>query len=217
LNRHAELKQHHRDIREQQPLNLSLRIHRSLSWLDRAEQSDDPDSQVIFLWIAFNAAYASEIGPNKQVTESSRFRKFFKKLCSLDANNQLYNIVWEEFPNSIRLLLDNKYVNKDFWEYQRGEISDETWTRKAANNKKAISAALGSQNTPDTLSIIFSRIYVLRNQLIHGGSTWGSSMNRDQIRDCVHFMEKFIPTMLEVMFLGDSVEWDQPSFPPIRD
>ena len=38
---------------------LSLRLHRALSWLNRAEQlADDPDSQFIFLWIAFNAAYA---------------------------------------------------------------------------------------------------------------------------------------------------------------
>ena len=36
---------------------LGIRIHRALSWLNRAEQcADDSDSHFIFLWIAFNAA-----------------------------------------------------------------------------------------------------------------------------------------------------------------
>ena len=29
----------------------------------------------------------------------------------------------------------------------------------------------------------FERLYVLRNQVMHGGATWHSSFNRDQIRD----------------------------------
>ena len=33
------------------------------------------------------------------------------------------------------------------------------------------------------LSVVLSRIYTLRNQLMHGGATWSSSVNRDQIRD----------------------------------
>ena len=56
-----ELKQRHRAEREGFHSNLSLRVHRALSWLSRAEQAEDPDGQFIFLWIAFNAAYATEI------------------------------------------------------------------------------------------------------------------------------------------------------------
>ena len=43
------------------------------------------------------------------------------------------------------------------------------------------------------LSIVLSRIYVLRNQLVHGGATWGSSVNREQLRDCTRFMAKLVP------------------------
>lgn len=35
--------------------NFKLRIHRSLSWLKKAEETDELDSQFIYLWIAFNA------------------------------------------------------------------------------------------------------------------------------------------------------------------
>ncbi len=55
------LKARHREIRDELPQNMSLRIHRALSWLDCAEQKDDDDSKFIFLWIAFNAAYGGRV------------------------------------------------------------------------------------------------------------------------------------------------------------
>ena len=58
---HSALKQRHRLVRNGHPTNLTLRIHRALSWLHRAEQSEDMDGKFIFLWIAFNAAYAQEL------------------------------------------------------------------------------------------------------------------------------------------------------------
>jgi hypothetical protein len=55
------LKNRQRQERDNYPDNLGLRVHRALSWLNRAEQEGDPDSRFIFLWIAFNAAYATAI------------------------------------------------------------------------------------------------------------------------------------------------------------
>ena len=46
------LKERHRQERDQQHPNLSLRLHRALSWLNRAEQAEDTDGRFIFLWIA---------------------------------------------------------------------------------------------------------------------------------------------------------------------
>src|SRR5690606_25406312 len=45
------LKQRHRQERDNQHPNLRLRLHRALSWLDRAEQADDVDGRFVFLWI----------------------------------------------------------------------------------------------------------------------------------------------------------------------
>lgn len=68
--------------------NLALRVHRALSWLHRAEQlgrADDQDGQFIFLWIAFNAAYATEIHERYRLSERATFRGFLQKLVDLDA------------------------------------------------------------------------------------------------------------------------------------
>ncbi|MBC8386216.1 MAG: hypothetical protein H8E09_00070, partial [Gammaproteobacteria bacterium] len=63
------LKKRHREIRDGLPPNLSLRIHRALSWLNCAEQKQDDDSKFIFLWISFNAAYAHEIQNRWEINE----------------------------------------------------------------------------------------------------------------------------------------------------
>ena len=57
-----KLKKKQRRIRPSFSELIGLRIHRCLSWLDRAEQEgNDYDAAFIFLWISFNAAYAEEV------------------------------------------------------------------------------------------------------------------------------------------------------------
>ena len=59
---YERLKARQRAERHAHHPNLALRVHRALSWLGRAEQfaiQVDPDAQFVFLWIAFNAAYAT--------------------------------------------------------------------------------------------------------------------------------------------------------------
>lgn len=57
----SALKEKQRAIRAGFPETMGLRVHRSISWIGRAEAcGDDHDARFIFLWIAFNAAYADE-------------------------------------------------------------------------------------------------------------------------------------------------------------
>jgi len=51
---HAELKSRQRAEREGWPEFLALRVHRALSWLDRAERCEDDDGRFVFLWVAFD-------------------------------------------------------------------------------------------------------------------------------------------------------------------
>ena len=39
---------------------------------------------------------------------------------------------------------------------------------------------------------------MLRNQLVHGGA-WGSSINRDQVRDAVNLMGHLVPYLISGM------------------
>lgn len=211
------LKKRHREERDGYHSNLSLRVHRSLSWLQRAEQLDDPDSRFIFLWIAFNAAYATEISEEYRTTETIAFRGFLKKLSDLDAGRQLDELVWNEFPRSIRVLLNNQFVFQPFWDYHNGKLSEAEWQDQFARAKVAAQKALGTEDTATVLGIALSRIYTLRNQLVHGGATWGSKVNREQIRDCVNLMGKLVPVILTIMMDYPNTLWGDACYPVVEE
>lgn len=211
-----ELKQRHRQERDQQHDNLSLRLHRALSWLHRAEQAEDDDGRFIFLWIAFNAAYACDIDERHRLSEQETFKSFLQKLADLDQDKRIDALIWQEFSGSIRALLDNPYVFQSFWEYQRGSISEETWKTRFDSGKRAASKALSSHNTPALLGVLFNRIYTMRNQLIHGGATWNGSVNRQQMRDCTSLMSKLVPLIIELMMDNPQTLWGDASYPVVK-
>ena len=213
---YADLKARHRQVRDDHHPNLSLRVHRALSWLNRAEQSEDADGRFIFLWIAFNAAYATEIDESLRLSEQETFKAFLDKLCALDTGKRIDALVWKEFSGSIRILLDNPYVFGSFWDYQNGKIGETEWKRRLSAGKIAAQQALASGNTPVLLGVVFNRIYTLRNQLIHGGATWDSSINRNQIRDCVRLMGKLVPLIIELMMENPGTLWGDACYPVVN-
>lgn len=214
---HQALKARQRLERETYPINLGLRVHRALSWLDRAEQAEgDQDAQFIFLWIAFNAAYANEIDDHHRFTEQETFRNFIDRLCQLDVDNFLSDLVWKEFTSSIRVLLNNQYVFQPFWDFQNKKKSEQEWQDDFKTSNAFANKALGHKNTSAVLSVIFSRLYTLRNQTMHGGATWNSAVNRDQIRDAVAFMTKFVPSIIEIMMENANEFWGEPCYPVIE-
>lgn len=72
------LKEKQRQIRDGFPENLGLRVQRAISWIGRAEQAEDDDGKFIFLWIAFNAAYAdAREFQDEPPLERESFKSFF--------------------------------------------------------------------------------------------------------------------------------------------
>jgi hypothetical protein len=217
---YQRLKERQRIERHAWPENLGLRVHRALSWLHRAEQlasGGDVDGEFIFLWIAFNAAYATEIDEKYRESEQQTFRAFLQKLVDLDAGKDRFeSLTWQEFPKSIRVLLDNRYVFADFWCWQGGSLTEADFQARFTAANKAAHMALGRRDTVTVLSIVLSRIYVLRNQLVHGGATWGSSINREQLRDCTNFMAKLVPLVIEVMMDHPGTLWGQGTYPVVK-
>ena len=213
---YAELKNRQRMIRETFSRALGLRVHRAISWFGRAEKEvDDPDARFIFLWIAFNAAYASDLPDKRWLTEKGHFSKFIDRLVELDKEKRLAALVWEEFPRSIRLLIDNKYIFQPFWDHQAGRPEGENWEAQFSKAKAAANVALGKHDTASVLSIVLFRLYTLRNQLMHGGATWSGSTNRDQLRDAPRMMEKLVPAIIHIMMDASGEVWGDPVYPVV--
>jgi len=211
-----ELKEMHRARRDASVPALSLRIHRSLSWLRKAEQNEnDLDAKFIFLWIAFNAAYAVDVDEQYRSSEKRMFEQFFMKIVELDSGHEIYDLVWDGFSGLVRSLLDNQYIFQPFWDYQNGYISEEQWQSRFKASKKRAAVALAQQDTVVVLSILFRRVYTLRNQVMHGGATDNSSANRQQLKSCTALLDKMIPLILEIMIKNDHQEWGDPFYPLI--
>lgn len=213
---HATLKQRHRLIRASHPTSLTLRIHRALSWLNRSEQCDDIDGRFIFLWIAFNAAYAHEIDDRERMSDKTAFVAFLKKICELDSDRRIGALIWNEFSGSIRVLLENPYVFPAFWDHQRGRIAQSEWKERFAAAKRAAQTALASGNTANLLAIVFARLYTLRNQIFHGGATWGGKVNREQLRDCTNLLAKLVPLIIALMMDNPTTLWGDAVYPVVE-
>ncbi|MEE2003363.1 HEPN domain-containing protein [Alkalimonas sp. MEB108] len=209
---YEELKTRHREERAFYPLNLSLRVHRALSWLQKAEQArvaKDHDAEFIFYWISFNAAYANEFADGERMAEEQSFQAFLGKIADLDTANQLYDLIWQQFSSSIRLLMDNRYVYRPFWDFQRGRLSEDEWLQSFKASKAALNKALAEKNVPLALGCIFTRLYTLRNQLIHGGATHNSSVNREQLKDACNLLQHLIPLIIALMMSAHQQLWGE--------
>ena len=213
-----ELKAKQREIRSGFPEPVGLRVHRCLSWLDRAEQAiGDEDATFIFFWISFNAAYAEEIVDSVTHGERSTFDGYFQKLISLDYSSRIYGAIWEKFPQSIRIFLDNKYVFQPFWKYHNQIDGYDDWQERFGASKRRFKTALSNEDTKAVLTMLFDRLYVLRNQLVHGGATWNSSVNRDQVRDGAHILAFLVPIFVDLMMDNPDTDWGAPYYPVVEE
>lgn len=212
-----QLKAKQRDLRDGFSLPLTLRVHRSISWLRRAEQEDDDlDVRFVLLWIGFNAAYAGDLDRAVEGNERERFEQFFAALVGMDSSNRIYDAIWQRFAHKIRLLLDNKFVFAPFWKHQAGEFGWAGWEVSFDAAKRAANRALAEKNTAVVLSILFDRLYVLRDQIIHGGATWDSSANRNQVRDGAALLGCLLPVFIDLMMDHPDAEWAMPMYPVVE-
>lgn len=215
---HATLKAKQRAIRADFPQTMGLRAHRAISWVGRAETcGEDDDARFIFLWIAFNAAYADEQEFQAVVPgERAAFVDYFGRLVALDVDQRIYKALWQRFSGPVRMLMENRYVFNPFWQYHNGIDGFEDWKNRFKNSARAFAQAFQAGDSARVLSFVFDRLYVLRNQLVHGGSTWNSSVNRAQVRDGAEILGFLMPVFIDIMMDNPNENWGKPFYPVVE-
>jgi hypothetical protein len=134
-----------------------------------------------------------------------------------ECEKRLADLVWTQFPGPIRGLLDNKFLYRDFWNAHNGRLPPEAWKPRFEATKAHTNKALGRGDTLAVLGITLDRIYTLRNQLVHGGSTWNGTVNREQVRDCARFMAALVPVIIEIMMDHPRTVWSGAVYPVVAD
>lgn len=211
-----ELKARHRTVRDDQPEGLRVRIHRAISWLARAEQeTKDPDAAFIFHWIALNAAYAHELGFEER--ELAQMKRFIAVLIEHDQGQRLHSALFRQFPGPVRTLIDNRFVFEPFWRALREHDGSGRWERRFSDSREIAMRAVVEKRVDVLLQVILDRLYMLRNQLMHGGTTWASSVNRTQLKDGVAILGTLVPVIIDLMVGMKEVDLGQEIFPALRN
>lgn len=194
---------------------FNLRIHRGLSWLKKAKQLDQElDLQFIALWVSFNAIYAQDLLMSQ---DKQSLRQFLHLICQKDQEDKIYNILWEKYSQPIRLLLDNQYIYQGFWDYQNQKISLDACKTGLLEEKQKVLHALGQKDSVDILMVLFNRLYTLRNQIVHGGATYNSSVNRPQLKDACRILDALLPVFILVLLENaHSLDLGKPFYPVVQ-
>ena len=191
-----------------------IRLHRAISWLKAAEENaDNQDFQIISYWISLNSCYAIS-GDVDRFAESSKLTEFFEKIIEADKHETIYELFWTEFPGMIRILLDNQFIYKRYWLYQRGQVS--SWKEEfERDNSRAFRLLQNPDKSVELIELVMRRLYQMRNQLIHGGATYKSSINRTQVRDSANLLGRLIPLIIDIMLDNPEEAWGEIYYPVV--
>lgn len=195
------------------PEDFRVRCHRAISWLARAEQERDLDARFLFLWISFNAAYAWEVGHGR--SERDLLQGFLDRILELDADRRLHALLFSNFTGCVRTLIDNPYVFEPFWRAVRERDGHDRWEAKFRAAKRVAAAAVVSGDTLTVAGIVLDRLYVLRNQLVHGGATHGSRVNRQQVKDGAVLLGQLVPLVIGLMLDSDGSGFGRIAYPVV--
>lgn len=214
----ARLKKQLKNGQEHVEGAIYLRLHRAISWLHAAEQNDQADERFVFLWIAFNACYANELVDLSKTKspETSMFSVFIKRIIERDTEQQIYKLLWVRYSQEIRLLLDNQYIYKVYWDFIHGVKTEHEFKRAFELSNRQCVKAFGKGNAVFFLIELLRRLYTLRNQVFHGGATYNGRVNREQINDASAILMRLVPIIIEIMIEHKTDDWGTVLYPPIN-
>ncbi|AXY61142.1 HEPN domain-containing protein [Acinetobacter sp. WCHAc010052] len=204
-----------KDRKHENTDQFNLRIQRGLSWLKKAIDLDqDIDLKFITLWISFNAVYAQD---TTAVQDKQILRQFIDKICHADHEHKIYKIIWEKYSQPVRLFMQNPYAFQEFWDFQNQKISKSEWKEDFESEKNRAFQALENKNTPEMLMMLFSRLSTLKTQLIHGGATHNSTVNRKQLYDGCHLLSALISAFLFLLLENAAIlDQGKPFYPVVQ-
>ena len=113
----------------------------------------------------------------------------------------------------MRLLIENEFVYKPFWEFQRGQTKE--WKKLHQRSIDESKQYLAVGNVEGLLEVVLDRLYVLRNQLLHGGATYKSKINRSQLRDGCNMLKLMVPLTISLMLNNEQVDWGKIHYPVV--
>lgn len=191
----------------------STRLHRALSWLQAAQaQQDDDDLRFISGWIAFSACCSVDVG-GQPLEDQHAVQRFVQQLVSFDQHNKIYHCLWHQYSGPVKALLKNPFVFAPFWVSQRAGNDD--WRKAFDESSVAALNCLSRKKVPELLTIVLDRLFVLHNQVVRGGATYKSRVNREQVRDGADLLLTLVPVFIDIMLEAQHQDWGELAYPVV--
>jgi Apea-like HEPN len=199
---------------EQRHQNWQIRVHRALSWFERAIDTDpgeQPDGRLLYGWIAFNALYGRwDVEAGFPAPDMAAWRDFLKVVLQHDSDCKMAERL-QRLREPILQLLENKFVDSRFWQNPG----------QPGNLRRRYHEALSLFVEGRWLSLAvmaMERVYVFRGQLVHGAATRGSELNRATLRQTRDILEGLMLPILEIVIeQAGHDEWPPLCYPPVYE
>ena len=204
--------------------SLDLRLCRAISWLERAEVEKsraDADAEFIFHWIAFNAMYGQLENSSTDKGEAYYWSNYFHRIDRIvvfaDSKSVIYDTVWSVCQGEIEAILNNRFVFEPFWTHHNNQAKCRKWEQRFVDARDKAKQAFDNRQTETVLCKLFDRLYTLRNQLLHGGAKWKSTVNRNQVEKGAKIMSLLVPYFIDVMIEHPKGwgGWGAPRYPVV--
>jgi hypothetical protein len=76
--------------------------------------------------------------------------------------------------------------------------------------------SLSAQNVEGLLEIVLNRLFTLRNQLMHGCSTFKRDINQSQVKDGNKMLKLLVPLVIEIMLTNVEEDWGEIYYPVLE-
>ena len=195
------------------------RLQRADSWIQAASdlQPERMHEAFIFLYIAFNCLYGRRKYEGDEAQIEEDLDAFFSKILAMhrrdaeEGGTILRTALAACHQDGAVLIRDRFLVNR----YWRGTQPPAMLQTKL--NKEALGAleALADGDHREFLSLVFRRISVLRNQVMHGCATYGArSYGRAALAKALRVLRVLIPAFYQlVRQYGHDLAWDPIPYP----
>ena len=195
-----------------------LRIYRSLSWAERADEAasqDDTDLAFILRMIAFNSLWGQAHVPDgENLAQSEAWRRFLVDLAAFDLDHaNRYLPIFRKDADLLMEIYGSPFFHRAWWV--------EPGAEQLGSHEKIAGKIDGwlIEGKMDHLTReLVHRLLLLRGQLIQGNATHGGKKNRSTVEPAAIVLDRLLRTTLEILVLDGGHEldlrWNPVPYPP---
>ena len=204
------------------------RLKRMETWIDLAKdpkwakdtEGYDPHAHVrfVFYWIAYEAAFEGQKWDPRE--NSPLFHEFYKRLAERGKPRLRECLRGQEA--CIRNLFGLRQASRFFW-YKEGQDLpkdakdwEDRFTKRVEEQREKLQKAVYEAGSAvAVLDDVFKILSLVRNQIIHGGSSGSSSQGRSQVRWGAQLLCAFVPCFFNIIEEHKGEDWGKPPFPRV--